>query len=94
MNRLLGEERVEEGLQRGLEMTEGDAFVHQETLYLMEHGRMAEVRIAAIDPTRHDDPDGRLMVLHVANLYRRCVRAQQGALIEVEGIVHGTGRVI
>jgi hypothetical protein len=62
--------------------------------------------VAAIDAAGHDDPDRRLVRLHVANLHGGGVGAEQGAAIvgpaaialnrpgEVEGVLHVARRVL
>ena len=47
-------------------------------LELVEHRRVGEVEVvAAVHPAEGDDPDRRLVRLHVADLHRRGVRPQQ-----------------
>ena len=55
-----------------------DPFADDEPLHLGERRRVRQIEIvAAIDAARHDDADRRLVRLHVADLHRRGVRAQQ-----------------
>src|SRR5690606_6898039 len=60
----------------------------------MEHRRVRDIRVTAIDPPRADDADRRLLRLHGAHLYRGGVSTQQHAGIEIEGVVHRPRRVM
>ena len=54
------------------------ALADDEPLDLLEHRRVRQVQVvAAIHAARRDDPDGRPVRLHVADLHRGGVRAQQ-----------------
>ena len=64
--------------QRALQIRQRDAFADDEPFDLPEHRRVREVEIVApVDAAGHDDADRRLVRLHVADLHRRGVRAQQ-----------------
>jgi len=52
------------------------------------------IGIAAIHLARRDDADRRLAPRHAANLHRRGVGAQQAAIREIEGVVHGARRMV
>src|SRR5690606_21499714 len=54
----------------------------------MEHRRVSDIRVTAIDPPRADDADRRPLRLHGAHLYRGGVSTQQHAGSELEGVVH------
>jgi hypothetical protein len=55
----------------------------------MEHRRVRRVGdVAAVDLAGHDDPDRWLLGQHRADLYRRGVGPQQGALADVERVLH------
>ena len=95
------EERFHEAMQYGLEVREAHALVHQQAFHLMEHRRVRGVRIHAIHATRCDDRQRQPVTCRAqrADLHRRGMRAQQHPLaihlvIEVEGVVHGTRRMI
>ena len=60
----------------------------------MEHGRMGQIRVAAIDLARSDDRDRRLLGQHGANLQGRGVGAQHHVVRDVERILHVPGRVL
>src|SRR6266446_2370576 len=73
------EELLQKRRQRAFQVGQRDALADDEPLDLLEHRRMREVKIvAAIHFAWYDDANGRLVALHVANLHRRRVRAQQG----------------
>ena len=64
--------------QRALQIGERHSFADDQPFDLREHRRVRQVEIvAAVDAARRDDPDRRLVRLHVADLHRRGVRAQQ-----------------
>ncbi len=55
---------------------------------------MGHVGIVAVHPTWSDDSDGHPIPLHGPDLHRRGMSAQQIAIAQIEGVVHGPGRVI
>ncbi len=59
----------------------------------MKHRRMTNIRIAAIHPSRRNQRQRRLATEHRADLHGRGVGAQQATVIEIKGVVHGTGRM-
>ena len=66
-------------VERALEVGERDALADDQALDLVEHRRVREVEIvAAIDRTDRDQAHRRRIVLHVPDLHRARVRAQQG----------------
>ena len=57
-----------------------DALADDQAFDLREHRRVRQVEVvAAVDAARRDEPHRRLVRLHVADLHRRGVRAQQRA---------------
>ena len=88
------EKRIDELLQRALEVGEAGGFVHQQAFDLVEHRRVGLVAVAAVDLARRDDADRRLAAGHRTDLHRRGVGAQQATITEVEGIVHRTRGVV
>ena len=92
------EERVQEGLDRALQVAQGDALADHQALDLLEHRRVGDVVVAAEHLARADDAHlGRVRVLeHVADLRGGGVGAQQQAARarEVEGVLHVARRVV
>ncbi len=81
----LAEERLQEVVERALEVAERDALVDGEALDLVERRRVRRVRrVAPVDATERDDVDGRLLRLHRADLRRRRLRAQHRLVVEEE----------
>ena len=75
---LLAEERLDEVVERPLEIAEGDALVHDEALDLMELRQVRGVsHVVTVYLTRTDHVDGRLLVLHGMHLRARGLRAQE-----------------
>ena len=65
-------------VERALEVGERHALADDQAFDLVEHRRVREVEIVrAIDRTNRDQPHRRRVLLHVANLHRAGVRAQQ-----------------
>ena len=63
-----------------LRSRERQAFADGEAFDLAERRRVRQIQVVApIDAARHDDADRRLVRLHVPNLHRRGVRAEQRA---------------
>jgi len=60
-----------------LKIREAHGLVDPEAFHLVEHRRVRRVRIDAVYPARCDDLERRLVMLHVAHLDRRGVRAQK-----------------
>ena len=76
--RALGAEQLaREREQRALQIGERDAFADDEPFDLREHRRVRQVEVvAAVDAARRDEPDRRLVRLHVADLHAEvCVRS-------------------
>ena len=74
-----------------------------EPLDLLEHRRVRQVQVvAAIDLTGHDNPHWRLVALHIANLHRRGVRAEERGRPaetrdlagEIQGVLHIPRRML
>src|SRR5262245_54861338 len=64
--------------QRPLEIGQRQSFTHSEPFDLTERRRVRQIEIVApVHAARHHDADWRLVRLHVADLHRRRVRAQQ-----------------
>jgi hypothetical protein len=55
---------------------------------------VGHIGVTAIDSPGADHPEGRFASFHGANLNRRGVSTQKRAGVKIEGIVHGTGRVM
>ncbi len=55
---------------------------------------MGDIGVATVHTAWADDADRRLLRFHGADLYRRGMGAQQHVRIEIEGVMHRTGRVV
>src|SRR5690606_15043444 len=66
----------------------------QQPFDLMEHRRVSDIRVAAIDTARADNADRRLLRLHGAYLHRRGMGAQQHVRIEIESVMHRPRRMV
>ena len=65
-------------IERALQIRERDVFADDQPFDLREHRRVRQVEaVAAVDAPGRDQPDRRLVRLHVADLHARRVRAQQ-----------------
>src|SRR6185295_6737450 len=74
----VAEERPQHRFERPLQVRERDPLADDEPLELLEHRRVTEIEVvAAVDAPGHDDAHRRRERLHVADLHRRRVRAQQ-----------------
>src|SRR6266581_3655200 len=94
---LVFEELAQEIGENAFEIGEAHRLVDPKTLHLVEHRRVGRVRIDAVHPARRDDLERRLVMLHVAHLDRRGVRAQKQALpgaLQIERVVHRTRGVV
>src|SRR5690554_6232896 len=60
----------------------------------MEHGCVSHVGVATIHAPRADHPKRWFTGCHRADLNRRGMGAQQSTRIKIEGVVHGTSRVM
>ena len=93
------EEFVGKMLEDPFEVTERDVGVDGEPFDLVEHRGVRGVeRIAAIHPPRHHQIHRRLVLLHVAGLHRRGVRAEQNllglvAVLQIQRVHGEPGRV-
>ena len=95
--RVRAEEPLDEVLERGAEVSDVDAFVHQESLGLMEHRRAAHGDlVAAEDAAAGEHLHRRLESFHGSDLHVRGVRAQQQRRpgVEEEGVLRVAGRVV
>src|SRR6478736_6019082 len=86
------EERLAEFLEHPFQMPEMSLLVDGEPLDLVEHRRMRLVRVAAIDASRRDDAERRLLLLHGADLHRARMGAEHWpravrTFREIEGVV-------
>ncbi len=88
------EEGAHELGQGALEVGEGGVLIHQQAFNLMEHRRVGLVAVAAVHLAGGNHAQRRLVVAHVAHLHTGGMRAQQAAIAEVEGVVHGARRVV
>ena len=96
---------MRERQQRAFEVGERQPFVHRQQLDLAEGRGVGDVEVvAAEDAPGRDDPDRRLVGLHVPDLHPRGVRPQQRAEVvlsagaaqrarQVQGVLHVAGRV-
>jgi hypothetical protein len=66
---ILVEHLAGEDGQHPFEVGEGDVLVDEKTFDLMEHRGMGDIRVAAVDLARGDDPQGRLR----ASMMRACI---------------------
>src|SRR5207244_3535055 len=83
--------------ENAFQIGEAHRLVYPETLHLVEHGRVRRVRIDAVHPAGRDDLERRLVMLHVAHLDRRGVRAQEQVLpgaLQIKRVVHRTRGVV
>ena len=82
------EQGAREILDRSLQVREPNIVVNHEAFELIELRSVRGIsRIPPVDSTWSDDPDRRLVALHVSNLYRRGVRTQQPSLtLDVETV--------
>ena len=55
---------------------------------------VASRRVAPVHPAGHDDRQGRLVFLHVAHLYWRCVGAQQPVVVQVQRVLDVAGGMV
>ncbi len=66
-------------------MGHGDAALDVQALHLVEHGRVRDVRVGAVDLARRDDAHRRRLRDHGADLHRAGVRAQEKLLLRALG---------
>ena len=79
------EERAHEVQQRALQVGERDPVVDREALDLVEGRRVRRVdRVAPVDATRRDHVDGRVALLHRADLRRRRLGPEDDVVVEEE----------
>ena len=87
------EEGVHQAAQRALQDREGHVFVDHQALDLVEHRGMRGIVVPPVHLPGADDPQRRAVLQHRAHLHGRRVRAQQGPVREIEGVLHVAGRV-
>ena len=85
---------LDENIDHALEVAEGYVFIDHQTLDLMKHGGVGDIRITAVNFSRSDDAERRLLVFHDVNLHRRGVRPQNHILFNIKGVLHIAGGVI
>ena len=94
-------------VEGALQVAEGDAAIHHESLDLMELRQMRRIgHIAAVHLARGDHVDGQVPILHDVHLHAGSLGAQQhvglaahprgvaGQVVHVEGVLHGTARMV
>src|SRR6185503_16876905 len=75
---VVAEQFFENKLNRSLQVGSRNALINIQTFDLLEGRVMGRVGvIAAVDAAGDNDPDGRLLFFHHANLHRGSVRSQQ-----------------
>jgi len=80
--------------QHSLQVAQGDVLVDGQALDLVEHRRVRRVVVAPVGLAGEDVVQRRLLQLHLADLHRRGVRAQQHVLGDVEGVLQHPRRVV
>ncbi len=94
LRRVLAEERLQEVVERALEVAERDALVDGEALDLVEGRRVRRVgRVPPVDAAERDDVDGRLLRLHRPDLRRRRLGAEHRLVVEEERLQRRPRRV-
>ena len=88
------EKGVHERMQHAFQMSHAHVPANQQALDLVKHRRVGLVRITSVHLARRDNPVRRRTFFHHPDLHGRGVRAQQPAITEIEGIVHGACRVV
>ena len=101
------EHLLAEIVERALQVTKGDALIDDQALDLVKLRQMRGVgNVAAVHLARGDHVDGRFLLLHGMHLHAGGLRAQKhvgfaahgrrltGQVAHVEGILHGTGRMV
>ena len=85
LRRVLAEERLQEVVERPLEIAERDPLVDREPLDLVERRRVRRIgRVASVDAAEGDDVHGRLLRLHRPDLRRRRLGAEHRLVVEEE----------
>ena len=88
------EQLLHEGVQCALQIAQRDAFIHDQTFHLVEHGAVSSVRVRAEHAAGDQHLDGRLLAVHSADLTTGGLSAQQELIRQIEGILHIAGGVI
>src|SRR5690625_6332119 len=81
-------------LDGALEIGKADSLIDQQPFYLMEHRRVGQIGVAAVNPPGTDNADRRRLRLHGAHLDRRGVGTQQPGGIKVKSIRHAPRRMV
>jgi hypothetical protein len=94
------EERLEEGLERPLEVAEVDVAIDHQAFDLVEHRRVRRRPSPSGRPARRDDPQAGACGKHRPHLHRAGVRPEQHASVrrglfhrEIERVVHRPRRM-
>ena len=74
--------------KRPAQIGHGHVLVHEQAFDLMEHRRVRDVRVAAVDASGRNHGDGRLLLEHGPHLKRGRMRTQHDAVGYVQGILH------
>ena len=82
-------------MQHPLQVGHAHVLPDHQTLDLMEHGAVGVIEgIGAVHPAGSDQPQRRAALLHRPDLNRRSMGTQQGAVVEVEGVLHRPGGMV
>ena len=85
---------MHEGGEDPFEVGKGHALIHQQTLHLVKHGGVGDVRVPAVDLARGDDAHRGLALFHGADLHGGGVSPEEHLVGEVKGVLHVPGRVV
>ena len=93
---ILAKHLLTEQLQSTFQVSKADVFINNKAFYLVEHGRMRCVIVAAINSTRanHTDRSIGFHALQGTCLYTRGLSTQQIVVSNIEGILHIQRRMI
>ena len=91
---VLAEQLLHKGVQRALQVAQGDALIHDQAFHLVEHGAVGGIGIGTEHTAGDQHLDGRLLAVHGADLAAGGLGAEQELVGQVEGILHVTGGVI
>ena len=94
-DRVLAVQLLCEQLKDALEVAHTDALVNDQTLDLMEQGRVGSVNsVRAVNAARRNDADRRLALFHRADLHRGCLGTQNDIVRDIEGVLRVARRMI
>ena len=94
-HRILAVQALDDRFQAALQVAHGDALIDDKPLDLMEDGGVGGIDgIAAVHAAGRDDADGRLSLLHGADLHRGGLGAQQHLIGDIKGILRIPGGVV